>query len=154
MSYVHQQPDWPRIPSYLVNMIMVVCLTSINLMYVRTKVINGSAINIFRRELSEIDTSSLLDGDLATDPITDYEKFEKIITKTYDKHISMKHAKSINVNTNGQMRSRCISNILNLGFSTLLHWATHALSVAKLTWRCCARSSFTGDLHASGHVWP
>ena len=48
--------------------------------------INDTTINNFRSELTEIDMSSLLNANLETDPNTDYEKFEKIITKTYDKH--------------------------------------------------------------------
>ena len=61
--------------------------------YVQTRVINDAAINNFRSELSEIDMSSLLNANLATDPNTDYEKFEKIITKTYDKHFPEKRVK-------------------------------------------------------------
>ena len=61
--------------------------------YVRTRMINDTAINNFRDELSEIDISSLLNANLATDPNTDYEKFEKIITKTYDKHFPEKCVK-------------------------------------------------------------
>ena len=37
--------------------------------------------------------SSLLNANLAIDPNTDYEKFEKIITKTYDKHFPEKRVK-------------------------------------------------------------
>ena len=48
--------------------------------YVRIRVINDAAKNNFRCELTEIDMSSLLNANLATDPNTDYEKFEKIIT--------------------------------------------------------------------------
>ena len=55
--------------------------------------INDTAINNFRDELSEIDISSLLNTNLATAPNTDYEKFEKIITKTYDKHFPEKCVK-------------------------------------------------------------
>ena len=44
--------------------------------YFRTRMINDIAINNFRDELSEIDISSLLNANLATDPNTDYEKFE------------------------------------------------------------------------------
>ena len=61
--------------------------------YVRSRVINDTAINNFRSELTEIDMSSLLNANLATDPNTDYEKFEKIITKTYDKHFPEKRVK-------------------------------------------------------------
>ena len=71
--------------------------------YVRTRVINDAAINNFRSELTEIDMSSLLNANLATDPNTDYEKFEKIITKTYDKHFQRNVLSSININTNGQI---------------------------------------------------
>ena len=39
--------------------------------------INDTAISNFRDELSEIDISSLLNANPATDPNTDYEKFEK-----------------------------------------------------------------------------
>ena len=52
--------------------------------YVRTRVINDTAIISFRDELSDIDISSLLNANLATDQNTGYEKFEKIITKTYE----------------------------------------------------------------------
>ena len=55
--------------------------------------INDAAIDNFRSELTEIDMSSLLNANLATDPNTDYEKFEKIITKTYDKHFPEKRVK-------------------------------------------------------------
>ena len=55
--------------------------------------INDTAINNFRDELSEIDISSLLNANLATDPNTDYEKFEKIISETYDKHFPEKCVK-------------------------------------------------------------
>ena len=61
--------------------------------YVRTRVINGTAISNFKGELTEIDISSLLNANLATDPNTDYEKFEKIVTKTYDKHFPEKRVK-------------------------------------------------------------
>ena len=54
--------------------------------YVRTRAINDASINIFREELSEIDISSLLNANLFTDPNIDYKKFEKIVTKSYDKH--------------------------------------------------------------------
>ena len=52
--------------------------------YVRTRVINDTAIISFRDELSDIAISSLLNANLATDQNTGYEKFEKIITKTYE----------------------------------------------------------------------
>ena len=55
--------------------------------------INDTAINNFRNELSEIDISSLLNANLVIDPNTDYEKFEKIISKTYDKHFPEKRVK-------------------------------------------------------------
>ena len=55
--------------------------------------INDTAISNFRGELTEIDISSLLNANLATDPNTDYEKFEKIITKTYDKPFPEKRVK-------------------------------------------------------------
>ena len=55
--------------------------------------INDTAINNFRSELTEIDMSSLLNANLATDPNTDYDEFEKIITKTYDKHFPEKRVK-------------------------------------------------------------
>ena len=61
--------------------------------YVKTRVINDTAINSFRDELSDIDISSLLNANLATDPNTDYEKFENIITKTYDRHFPEKCVK-------------------------------------------------------------
>ena len=61
--------------------------------YVRTRVINDTAINNFRSELTEIDMSSPHNANLATDPNTDYDKFEKIITKTYDKHFPEKRVK-------------------------------------------------------------
>ena len=61
--------------------------------YVRTRVINDTAISNFRGELTEIDISSLLNANLATDPNTDYEKFEKIVTETYDKHFPEKRVK-------------------------------------------------------------
>ena len=61
--------------------------------YVRTRVINDTSISNFRGELTEINMSSLLNANLATDPNTDYEKFENIITKTYDKHFSEKRVK-------------------------------------------------------------
>ena len=44
--------------------------------YVRTRMINGTAINNFRDELSEIDIWSLLNANRATDPDTGYKKFE------------------------------------------------------------------------------
>ena len=55
--------------------------------------INDTAISNFRGELTEIDISSLFNANLATDLITDYEKFEKIVTKTYDKHFPEKRVK-------------------------------------------------------------
>ena len=61
--------------------------------YVRTRVINDAAINNFRSELTEIDMSSVVNANLPTDPNTDYEKFEKIITKTYEKHFPEKRVK-------------------------------------------------------------
>ena len=61
--------------------------------FVRTRVINDTAINNFRDELSDIDISSLLNINLATDPNNDYEKFEKIITKSYDRHFPEKCVK-------------------------------------------------------------
>ena len=61
--------------------------------YIRTRAINDAAINIFRQELSEIDISSLLNANLFTDPNIDYNKFEKIITKSYDKHFPEKYVK-------------------------------------------------------------
>ena len=61
--------------------------------YLRTRMIDDIAINNFRGELSKIDISSLVNANLATDPNTDYEKFEKIITKTYDKHFPEKCVK-------------------------------------------------------------
>ena len=48
--------------------------------YVRSRVINETAINNFRQELTEIDISSLLNANLLTDPNIDYDKFDKIIT--------------------------------------------------------------------------
>ena len=61
--------------------------------YVRSRMMNDTAINNFRDELSEIDISSLLNANLASDPNTDYEKFEKIITKTYENHVPEKFVK-------------------------------------------------------------
>ena len=61
--------------------------------YVRTRAINDATINIFREELSEVDISSLLNANLFTDPNIDYNKFEKIITKSYDKHFPEKYVK-------------------------------------------------------------
>ena len=61
--------------------------------FVRTRVINDTAINNFRDELSDIDISSLLNVNLATVPNNDYEKFEKIITKSYDRHFPEKCVK-------------------------------------------------------------
>ena len=61
--------------------------------FVRTRVINDTAINNFRDELSDIDISSLLNVNLATDPNNDYEKFEKIIPKSYDRHFPEKCVK-------------------------------------------------------------
>ena len=62
--------------------------------YVRTRVINDTAINNFRSRKTEIDMSLLLNANLATDPNTHYDKFEKkIITKTYDKLFPEKHVK-------------------------------------------------------------
>ena len=55
--------------------------------------INDTAITNFRGELTEMDISSLLNANLATDPNTDYEKLEKIVTKTYDKHFPEKRVK-------------------------------------------------------------
>ena len=55
--------------------------------------INDTAVNNFRSELTEIDMSSLLNTNLATDPNTDYDKFEKIIAKAYDKHFPEKRVK-------------------------------------------------------------
>ena len=55
--------------------------------------INDTTINNFRDELSEIDIWSLLNVNLATDPNTDHEKFEKIITKACDKHFREKCVK-------------------------------------------------------------
>ena len=83
--------------------------------YVRTRMINDTAINNVRDELSEIDISSLLNANLATDPNTDYEKFEKIITRTYDKHFPEKCVKFNKKNTNVQIGSRRVySNQWNL----------------------------------------
>ena len=62
-------------------------------MYELERAINDAAINIFREELSEIDISSLLNANLFTDPNIDYNKFEKIITKSYDKHFPEKYVK-------------------------------------------------------------
>ena len=50
-------------------------------------------MNIFCEGLSEIDISSLLNANLFTDPNIDYNKFEKIITKSYDKHFLEKYVK-------------------------------------------------------------
>ena len=61
--------------------------------YVRTRAINDAAINIFCEELSEIDISSLVNANLFTDPNIDYNNFEKIITKCYDKHFPEKYVK-------------------------------------------------------------
>ena len=61
--------------------------------YVRTRMIDDTALNNFLDELSEIDISSLLNANLATDPNTAYEKFEKIITKTYDNHFLEKYVR-------------------------------------------------------------
>ena len=61
--------------------------------YIRTRLINDTAIENFRSELTEIDMSSLLNANLATDPNTHYDKFEKIIIKTYDKHFPEKRVK-------------------------------------------------------------
>ena len=49
--------------------------------YFRTRMINDIAINNFRDELSEIDISSLLNANLATDPNTDYESSNKLLPK-------------------------------------------------------------------------
>ena len=64
--------------------------TKQQLKYVRTIMIDDTAINNFRDELSEIDMSSLLNAILATDPNTDYEKFEFFFKKTNDKHFQRK----------------------------------------------------------------
>ena len=61
--------------------------------YIQTRVINDTAINNFRDVLPEIDISSLLNANFATNPNTDYEKFENLITKTYDKHFPEKRVK-------------------------------------------------------------
>ena len=58
--------------------------------YVRSKAIKETAINNCRQELTEIDISSLLNANLLTDPDSDWEKFEKIITKSYDDHFPEK----------------------------------------------------------------
>ena len=75
--------------------------------YVRTRMINDTAINNFRDELSQIDISSLLNANLATDLNTDYEKFEKIITKTYDKHFP---EKCVKFDKYKHKRSNCITS--------------------------------------------
>ena len=53
---------------------------------VRARVVNDTAKNNFQNELTEIDISSILNANLATDPNADYEKFENTITKMHDKH--------------------------------------------------------------------
>ena len=46
-------------------------------------------MNKFGDEFSAIDISSFLNANLANYPNTGYEKFEKIFTKTYDKHFGI-----------------------------------------------------------------
>ena len=58
--------------------------------YVRSKAINETAINNFRQEVTEIDISSLLNANLLTDRNINHEKFEKIVTKSYDNHLPEK----------------------------------------------------------------
>ena len=55
--------------------------------------INDTAINNFRDDLADIDILSLLNANLATDLNNDHEKFEKIITKSYDRHFPEKCVK-------------------------------------------------------------
>ena len=69
--------------------------------------IDDTAINNFLDELSEIDISSLLNANLATDPNTDYEKFEKFIIKTYDNHFLEKY---VRFNKNKYKRSNSITS--------------------------------------------
>ena len=75
--------------------------------YVRSRTINETAINNFRQELTEIDKSSLSNANLLTDPNIDYEKFEKIITKSYDNHFL---EKCIKVNKYKHMLSKWITS--------------------------------------------
>ena len=58
--------------------------------YVRSRAINETAINNFRQELTEIDITLLSNANLLTDPNINYEKFEKIITISYDNHFPEK----------------------------------------------------------------
>ena len=58
--------------------------------YVRSRAINETVIHNFRRELTEIDISSLSNANHLTDPNINYEKFEKIISKSYDNHFPEK----------------------------------------------------------------
>ena len=61
--------------------------------FVRNRAINDTAINNFRDEFSDIDISSLLNANLATDPNNDYEKFEKLITTSYYRYFPDKCVK-------------------------------------------------------------
>ena len=75
--------------------------------YVKSRAINETAINNFRQELTEIDISSLLNANLLTEPNIDYEKFDKIITKSYDNHFP---EKSITFNKYKQKLSKWITS--------------------------------------------
>ena len=74
---------------------------------VRSRVIDETAINNFRQELTEIDISSLLIANLLTDPNTGYKKFEIFFCKSHDNHF---REKCIKFNKYKQKMSKWITS--------------------------------------------
>ena len=58
-----------------------------------TRIINDSAINDFREELSRLDIPSRLNTNLLSDPNIDYGKFEEVLSASFNLHFPEKRVK-------------------------------------------------------------
>ena len=65
-----------------------------------TRIINDSAINDFREELSRLDIPSRLNTNLLSDPNIDYGKFEEVLSASFNKHFPKNGSKLINTSIN------------------------------------------------------
>ena len=61
--------------------------------FIRTRIIKPNLIDTFRDELRNIDVSSRLDPNLMTDSNTQYEKFENVLSSTFNKHFPERRVK-------------------------------------------------------------
>ena len=104
----------------------------------RTRTIKNTAINDFREVFSAIDISSLLKANLSTDPIIDYEKFEKKSSPRFMINIFQRNVWNlIVINTSLQNESNWVyssrSNSETNYMNVLTHWGRDKMDAISQT---------------------